>query len=268
MLEDKGLRFDNRTAVDLKDKYRNLVKKGLLLENSFKVTLIGRDGDDDYNGHRGSTTEKQGRRSMEHIRLPNKSVSSSLAGGPSVEICISSSASKNEKDTEALPKLRALRRTTEGKIECIMSMEGLEERVVQVEDVPISLLPIFEQYKRYMRDQLDLAKTAIVGISDRSASSVEPKSFSRSVPSSSSSSLSKQTEALDEELPIRISDKSHDDVWYETQTTAKRSKPPPPSSEIMVKGELEVKKSRLIDTMKRARQSSKIAPSDNNCLLQ
>ena len=271
MLEDRGLRFGNRTAVDLKDKYRNMVKKGSIIEDSFKVTLIERD-ENDYSGRKDSIREKQERRrSMEHIRLPNKNVSPSLTEDPSVEIYVSSSESKYEKDKEVLPVLRSLRATTEGKIECIMSMKGLEERIVQIEDVPISLLPIFEQYKRDVKDQLDLANASIVSISDRSVSPTKTKSLSKPVPSSSSSSSSsscKQPEGTDEELPIRIIDKKHDDAWYETQTTPKRKKLPPPSSGVMCNDELEAKKSRLINTMKRARQSSKIASGDRNCLVQ
>lgn len=134
MVSDPTLKFDHRTPVDLKQKYRYMLKKGLIQGPPSESTpLRHKQMNHDQSD---SVDESQGLVSANH-QVPSPAV---------------------------LPTVKQIIKRSEG-WGCLMSMEEVGERLVPMEDIPANLLPAFLAYKRYLKAQLKLTRETVLMLS-------------------------------------------------------------------------------------------------------
>lgn len=138
MLSDRTLNFDDRTPGHLKDKYRTLQKKAI-------IEPMGSD--------------KRGGPALKMLTTGKDETPSRLA---TVTTTTTKAMASPKSSIEKLPKVIELKlNMDDGRITCLMGMADVGERMVALDNVPNSLLPSFQVYRKYLREQAKMVRRAI-----------------------------------------------------------------------------------------------------------
>lgn len=137
MASDPTLKFDHRTPVDLKDKYRNMLKKGLINGTPLFASTLPK-------------------------RKPGNQDPSDFVDEPPRPV----SAIEQPPPRTVLPTVKGIIKRDAG-WSCLMSMEEVGERLVPMEDIPANLLPSFKAYRKHLKRQLRLTRETMLMLSTR-----------------------------------------------------------------------------------------------------
>lgn len=163
MLSDSSLCFDRRTAMDLRDKFRNLRKKQAIRTGiPFQITpMKSNDGPSLKRSARVLTDWHEPFRASRGVLETQAEMPQLHAKDDADDKMVEN----NSKDLN-MPRLQELRLVDDDLL-CLMIMEEIGERVIGIKDVPVDMQFLFHNYKKRLSEQLKLVDQALKDLEEQ-----------------------------------------------------------------------------------------------------